>query len=167
MEDLAFDWGKAGYPSNPDKPVKIDWKCVDGGTEVLIQKMLKKWGIKVNYKTPVIYVGQHRVHADGKDSTTSTDSANDKEKTTSKETEYTDSASGKPMKPITDSLEVKYVVNPDNPESRQIVTAHYDAVINSTTLAALQKIDLTDLDLSYATKTAIRSLHYDVKPPRS
>lgn len=37
----------------------------------------------------------------------------------------------------------------------------YAAVINSTTLAALQKMDLTDMDLPYGMKTAIRSLRYD------
>ena len=37
----------------------------------------------------------------------------------------------------------------------------YSAIINTTTLAALQKMDLTKLDLPYGMKTAIRSLRYD------
>ena len=37
----------------------------------------------------------------------------------------------------------------------------YASVINTTTLAALQKMDLTKLKLPYATKAAIRSLRYD------
>ena len=37
----------------------------------------------------------------------------------------------------------------------------YTAVINTTTLAALQKMDLTEMELPYRLKSAIRSLHYD------
>jgi monoamine oxidase len=37
----------------------------------------------------------------------------------------------------------------------------YSAVINTTTLGALQKIDLTELPLPYGMKTAIRVLRYD------
>ena len=37
----------------------------------------------------------------------------------------------------------------------------YQAVINTTTLAALQKMDLTKMELRYPLKAAIRSLHYD------
>jgi monoamine oxidase len=40
-------------------------------------------------------------------------------------------------------------------------SAEYSAVINTTTLGALQKIDLTDLALPYGMKTAIRVLRYD------
>jgi hypothetical protein len=38
---------------------------------------------------------------------------------------------------------------------------HYSAVINTTTLGALQKMDLTGMALPYGMKTAIRVLHYD------
>jgi len=37
----------------------------------------------------------------------------------------------------------------------------YAAVFNTTTLACLQRIDLTGLELLYEQKDAIRSLHYD------
>ena len=37
----------------------------------------------------------------------------------------------------------------------------YDAVINTTTLGALQKMDTTKMEFSYSLKAAIRSLHYD------
>lgn len=37
----------------------------------------------------------------------------------------------------------------------------YATVFNTTTMAALQQMDLTGLSLPYASKTAIRTLHYD------
>ena len=37
----------------------------------------------------------------------------------------------------------------------------YSAVINTTTLAALQKMDLTRMEFPYILKAAIRSIHYD------
>lgn len=40
-------------------------------------------------------------------------------------------------------------------------TRSYSAVINTTTLGALQKIDLTGMELPYGMKTAIRVLRYD------
>ncbi|CAO2647477.1 Nn.00g083990.m01.CDS01 [Neocucurbitaria sp. VM-36] len=40
-------------------------------------------------------------------------------------------------------------------------TRVYSAVINTTTLGALQKIDLTDMELPYGMKSAIRILRYD------
>lgn len=36
----------------------------------------------------------------------------------------------------------------------------FDAVVNSTTLGALQAIDLTELSLPRSTETAIRSINY-------
>ena len=42
------------------------------------------------------------------------------------------------------------------PEARK-----YAAVFNTTTLACLQRMDLTKLELLYEQKDAIRSLHYD------
>ena len=38
---------------------------------------------------------------------------------------------------------------------------YYASIVNTTTLAALQKMDLLGLKLPYTTKTAIRSLRYD------
>ena len=57
-----------------------------------------------------------------------------------------------------DSRRMRVVLNKgkDDDEVR-----NYSAVINSTTLAALQKMDLTSLDLPYGMKAAIRSLRYD------
>ncbi|KAL6710995.1 hypothetical protein ACN47E_006870 [Coniothyrium glycines] len=40
-------------------------------------------------------------------------------------------------------------------------TRTYSAVINTTTLGALQKIDLTDMEIPYGMKSAIRILRYD------
>lgn len=41
-------------------------------------------------------------------------------------------------------------------------TGSYNGVFNTTTLACLQRVDLTGLGLTYEQKVAIRSLHYDV-----
>jgi monoamine oxidase len=51
----------------------------------------------------------------------------------------------------------------DAPEPHPHVeeTRVYSAVINTTTLGALQKIDLTGMELPYGMKTAIRVLRYD------
>ena len=38
---------------------------------------------------------------------------------------------------------------------------YYSTIINTTTLAALQKVDLTGMELTYGMKAAIRSLRYD------
>ena len=57
--------------------------------------------------------------------------------------------------PILGSSEIKVKVN-DEKEPRK-----YAAVFNTTTLACLQRIDLTGLELLYEQKDAIRSLHYD------
>jgi monoamine oxidase len=37
----------------------------------------------------------------------------------------------------------------------------YDSIINTTTLAYLQRVDVTDLGLSPTLKIALRTLHYD------
>ncbi|KAL8696600.1 MAG: hypothetical protein Q9224_002713, partial [Gallowayella concinna] len=53
-------------------------------------------------------------------------------------------------------------------ENKMAVVSNYDeapryytSVINTTTLACLQRIDITDLELSPTVKIAIRTLHYD------
>ena len=58
-----------------------------------------------------------------------------------------------PNDPRSSGMKVK--VN-DEKEPRK-----YEAVFNTTTLACLQRIDLTGLELLYEQKDAIRSLHYD------
>jgi len=66
----------------------------------------------------------------------------------------------------------KLALKPKQQEDRVTVTMqdcktkaeeirHYSAIINTTTLGALQKIDLTDMELPYGMKTAIRVLRYD------
>ena len=125
MEELAFDWSKDEKdPSDPTKKLKDRWYCVDGGTEIMIKKMLEQWKLKVNYHAPVTAIEMDKTTTAGND---------------------------------------KMIVKHYDPDTKQIVTKRYSAVINTTTLAALQKMDLTHLDLSYATKTAIRSLHYEVR----
>ena len=43
----------------------------------------------------------------------------------------------------------------------EVKARNYAAVFNTTTLACLQRMDLTGLELLYEQKDAIRSLHYD------
>ena len=43
----------------------------------------------------------------------------------------------------------------------EVKARKYAAVFNTTTLACLQRMDLTGLELLYEQKDAIRSLHYD------
>ena len=49
----------------------------------------------------------------------------------------------------------------DDSKSLEHDTLKYSAIVNTTTLGALQKIDLTEMQLPYTIKAAIRSLHYD------
>lgn len=56
-------------------------------------------------------------------------------------------------------LSVSYVNTKGSPG--EVETRNFDIVINSTTLAAMQKMDLLELDLPYDTKAAIRMLRYD------
>ena len=53
-------------------------------------------------------------------------------------------------------------------ENKMVVTTnyndhpkHYASVINTTTLACLQRVDTTDLELSSTVKIALRTLRYD------
>lgn len=48
-----------------------------------------------------------------------------------------------------------------NDENSEPVSESFDAIFNSTTFGALQRMDLVGLDLPYDTKAAIRSLRYD------
>lgn len=56
-------------------------------------------------------------------------------------------------------LTVSYVNTEGSPG--KIETKDFDVVINTTTLSAMQKMDLLDLDVPYDTKAAIRMLRYD------
>lgn len=60
-----------------------------------------------------------------------------------------------PATKILGSSSIKVKVNEEK-EPRK-----YAAVFNTTTLACLQRIDLTGLELLYEQKDAVRSLHYD------
>ena len=150
MEELAFDYGNDRI--DPDKSTKVNWKCVDGGTEVLINKMLDKWGIDINCSKRVVSIARDQTCKDDQTFEERQDKMivkyvecsplPNKVSTTTK------------CKPKTDDIGKR--------ESGKIMTERYATVINSTTLAALRQMDLTELDLSYATKAAIRSLHYEV-----
>lgn len=109
LESLAFDF----YDKDPPDL----WWCIDGGTEVVVEKLRPLIKGPILMKKRVISI------------------ALDKDR------------------PGGDSMVVQ-VAKEESPR-------YYSTVINTTTLAALQKMDLTKLQLPYATKTAIRSLRYD------
>lgn len=93
----------------------IDWWCVDGGTNVVAQKMAKKIAGKIRFKSPVTSIA----HDKTSDTHNLTVGVNDS-------------------------------VLPDK----------YAAVFNSTTLGAMQRMDLTGAGLNLGTKQAIRTLNY-------
>ena len=155
MEELAFDYGNDRI--NPDRSTRVEWKCVNGGTEVLVNKMRDEWGIKINYLKRVTSVARDWTQDD---QTPQNDQTPKDDRTLSL---------GQ------DKMIVKYVECPPPPnyvstttksevktEPGKTVTERYATVINTTTLAALRQMDLSELDLSYAAKAAIRSLHYEV-----
>ena len=146
MEDLAFEYSKDTI--NPDKSQEDKWWCVDGGTEVLTKKMRDDWKIKIKYLRRVTRIALD-VDITGEDKM------------------IVKHVRCKPIKqPVTAGERTKDLVDeeiaPKEPVTEESVTERYASVINTTTLAALRQMDLTRLGLSYATKTAIRSLHYDV-----
>lgn len=61
---------------------------------------------------------------------------------------------------ITKNSDANMIVSGVGPNS-QPVTGNYNGVFNTTTLSCLQRMDLSDLTLTYEQKAAIRSLHYD------
>lgn len=121
IDDLDFDYYSEFI--NPSK--KVEWRCVDGGTQLVPNKMnsmLKKPLEEKDLGKRVTKISFHR-----KDD---------------KHPKYGDT-----------HLSVKV----DGEEEMR----RYMTVFATPTLACLQRIDLTDLELLYEQKDAIRSLHYD------
>ncbi|EHK96180.1 putative bifunctional amine oxidase [Glarea lozoyensis 74030] len=110
---------------------KTDWYCVLGGTSKVIDAMLAKTkGLESKIKK------NHWV----------TKVSLLKDKTTDQ---------GTGMKVEYNIKDLKTTLDADKVKAE---SAEYSAVINTTTLGALQKIDLTDLALPYGMKTAIREV---------
>lgn len=121
------------YNSPSDsKKTETDWYCVLGGTTEVIKAMLAK--------TPGLESKIKKNHWVTKISLL--DDKDTKEDA---------------------SMKVTYNIKDLTDPEADVVTesTEYSAVINTTTLGALQKIDLTDLAIPYGMKTAIRVLRYD------
>lgn len=113
---MDFDY----YTSYIDSANKVDWFCVDGGTQLVPEAM----NAKLRKPLEDADLGK-RVTKIAYDRGTKTNA------------------------PISVKLH-------DEKEPRQYMT-----VFATPTLACLQRIDLTELELLYEQKDAIRSLHYD------
>jgi monoamine oxidase len=124
-----------GYADTSKDEKPIDWYCIEGGTGKLIESLvnhIQKDKIKLKHWVTRIAL------------------SDDNKKT-----------ANFPMEVAFDIKDKK-----DSEAGKQIgvyksTKQHYSAVINTTTLGALQKMDLTGMALPYGMKTAIRVLHYD------
>lgn len=101
-----------------EPPKEVDWKCIDGGTQQVAEKMMEKLT-----KKPLFNMEVDAISADSKNN-------------------------------------VELLITNKNPSARKTERRTYFAVFNSTTLAALQRMDLRKANLTYGTKQAIRSLGY-------
>ena len=121
LESLDFD-----PPKGKDKSNKY-WYCIEGGTQLVAQKLADKLKKQPEFNTQVTAI----------ETNLNTGSITLSTKTTMPD----DWDREKTFTPIKDERE-------------------YFAVFNSTTLGALQKMDLSKASLLYGTKQAIRSLNY-------
>ena len=120
-------------PGDSKENSYVDWFCIEGGTGELITEMVKKLD-QSKIKT------LHRVNK------------------ISLEPKYGAQA---PMEVTYDIYALDEHKQAKKQKSDKPLTTTYSAIINTTTLGALQKIDLTGLPLTYGLKTAIRVLRYD------
>jgi len=122
-----------GYAGEGENP--IDWYCIEGGTGKLIDSLRNHiHEDKIKLKHWVTRIALCKEHQED---------------------------DNLPMEVEFDIKDKK-----DETAGKQIgvyksVNRNYSAVINTTTLGALQKMDLTGMALPYGMKTAIRVLHYD------
>ncbi|KAF2789884.1 amine oxidase [Melanomma pulvis-pyrius CBS 109.77] len=124
LESLAFAYNDASNQNKEEKPTK--WWCIDGGTSVMIKRLLEKLDQDKIFRGKVV----NKMVLDGV-------------------------GEDKKLPPH------KVVVTTSNYHTHAEETHTYSAVINTTTLGALQKMDLTGMELPYGMKTAIRVLRYD------
>lgn len=110
---MDFDY----YSEYVDKSKHVDWFCIDGGTQVVPDRMNGKLKTKPDLGKRVTKIGYNRGYEG--------------------------------LSPMTVKVE------------GETATREYITVFATPTLACLQRIDLTELELLYEQKDAIRSLHYD------
>lgn len=118
VDDMDFDY----FSSYINKDAKVEWFCIDGGTQLVPEAMnsvLKKPLTDKDLGKRVTKVAINRP----------------------------ESGHGEA------SMKVKV--------SGETESRDYMTVFATPTLACMQRIDLTDLELLYEQKDAIRSLHYD------
>jgi monoamine oxidase len=119
--------------TNKDKPEKpTKWWCIEGGTEVMIERLVAELDKSKIFKGKAV---NKMVLGD----VLLRDDAKDDAK----------------------SALHNVVVTMRDHKTKVEETRKYSAVINTTTLGALQKIDMTGMDLPYGMKSAIRILRYD------
>lgn len=124
LESLAFAYNDVSNQSKEEKPTK--WWCIDGGTGVMIDRLLQKLDKDKIFSGKVV---NKMVLEDV----------------------------GKGEKSPLHKVAVTMRDYRTHVEEERV----YSAVINTTTLGALQKIDLTGMELPYGMKSAIRVLRYD------
>ena len=117
--DFDYPLGKA-TDKKEIKPIdptpRVDWKCIEGGTQQVAEFMAKTISTQPKFDMEVRSIA------------------------------------------TLPDKNIRVVVN--NKVDGALETRDYFAVFNSTTLAALQRMDLTKANLTYGTKQAIRSLGY-------
>lgn len=121
LESMDFDYplGKVADKKAPEpasQPEKVDWKCIEGGTQQVAEAMTEKLSTKPKFNMEVRSISTLA------------------------------------------NKNIQVVVK--NKDKGELETRDYFAVFNSTTLAALQRMNLTKANLTYGTKQAIRSLGY-------
>ena len=116
IDDLDFDYYTGAQ--------KVDWYCIDGGTELLPIEMNKK--LKMPLKMEDLGKRVTKISLIRDD-----------------------------LKTPEDDVYMTVKVDSEKEERK------YMTVFATPTLACLQRIDLTGLELLYEQKDAIRSLHYD------
>jgi len=136
LESLAFGYADTSKKEDSTKKEKeIDWYCIEGGTGKLIDSLVN-------------HVGKENI----------------KLKNWVTRIAFSDKAQTDNSLPMEVEFDIKD--KKDDKAGKQIgvyksTKQRYSAVINTTTLGALQKMDLTDMALPYGMKTAIRVLHYE------
>ena len=116
IDSMDFDY----YSSYIDKEAKVEWWCIDGGTQLVPEAM------NASLKTPLVKDGL------GKRVSKIAYDRND---------------------PGPAPMRVKV--------NGEVEIRSYMTVFATPTLACLQRMDLTELELLYEQKDALRSLHYD------
>lgn len=149
IDSLAFDYNNVSDEDTFRSPIdgvapdrqaqQVDWHYIDGGSSVLITNVLRKLESLLT----------------GKD-VTGNDFPNVMQRIKIGKRVTKMSRDDKvTAQPVT----ISFVDEAD--QTKAVESAKFDVVFCSTTLGAMQKMDLIGLELPYDTKAAIRSLRYD------